>query len=521
MPPSSSTSSNSTSSTSTTTRVSYNDMLRRRFYFLVLATIFVLYHVNYSKNMVYNNNNYYKCNGQDQAIQPTTILRSSTTSDTTMTSNSKSSAKNKHNKYPTDDGNIVGILSELSSQNDGDDEFFQTLRDKIDYANNYERCERYGWKYTGPTQEELGPNRLPPILRKIYFGSLIANEPWELFEIVAAETYGIYEGIVFVESNRTQNLTPRNTTRLQHTSTFQKLFNTSNIQVRHYVNEDKRVKDLEREHAQRDDILKGWRDIGMKREDIGILGDADECQTRDFLRALQFCTEIDSLNYSKVSCLGKKMGIRGRGQVYESSPECITDKRSHWRPLIYIGHCIQYIGDTTKHIIPKYNGRNRVTGYGSNLNLTLTNGSIPIMTAKDFRTFVDGDYPEIKQIGYGVNTGYHFHNFFTSIESLRHKYYTYGHPQKSALNVTLEELANDLSVAAYCARNVPDPKGAKWKRVIGGYDVLPPFRPIYFHDPIYRKKRHEYLIQLMKQEDERIALEEKLASYANKDSADS
>ena len=42
-----------------------------------------------------------------------------------------------------------------------------------------------------------------------FYGSLIANEPWELFEITSAEAFGIYHAMAFIESNRTQSFMHR------------------------------------------------------------------------------------------------------------------------------------------------------------------------------------------------------------------------------------------------------------------------------------------------------------------------
>jgi len=45
----------------------------------------------------------------------------------------------------------------------------------------------------------------------------------------------------------------------------------------------------------------------------------------------------------------------------------------------------------------------------------------------------------------------------------------------------------------YCAKEVPDPLNATWKRVLGGFEELDPFTPIYFHDSEYRQRRHELI----------------------------
>ena len=127
----------------------------------------------------------------------------------------------KSKRYP--DGIEDGVLSRKPNS------FFRQYQTKVDSYDPSDRCRRYGFTYNGSR---------PLKKRRIFYGSLIADEPWETVEIVSTEARGVFAGAVFVESNRTQNLTPRPFRRLRHGRTLQKLFDSEQVQVRTYVNDD-------------------------------------------------------------------------------------------------------------------------------------------------------------------------------------------------------------------------------------------------------------------------------------------
>ena len=74
----------------------------------------------------------------------------------------------------------------------------QKVYDDMENQDNTERCSRYGWEYK--------PRDKP---RRIFFGSLIADDSLDTVMIHATETYGIYDTVVFVESTLTQTATVR------------------------------------------------------------------------------------------------------------------------------------------------------------------------------------------------------------------------------------------------------------------------------------------------------------------------
>jgi hypothetical protein len=107
--------------------------------------------------------------------------------------------------------------------------------------------------------------------------------------------------------------------------------------------------------------------MGMQPTDIGIIADADECFTRDFFRAVQYCEDIEPLDYKeKGQCRHDVTGIRSATFIYESSPERPTEKRIGDRPGLFPVHCIEGIGNSTLHLhAPRQpNSINRAHGWG-------------------------------------------------------------------------------------------------------------------------------------------------------------
>ena len=106
------------------------------------------------------------------------------------------STREQYNKYDV----AIGTLSTVPKDT------FALKWKEIDEDNNQKRCRRYGYTYDPSKQRN----------RRLFYGSLIANEPWELFEITSAEAFGIYNAMAFIESNRTQSFMHRPFQRLDH-----------------------------------------------------------------------------------------------------------------------------------------------------------------------------------------------------------------------------------------------------------------------------------------------------------------
>jgi Glycosyltransferase family 17 len=263
------------------------------------------------------------------------------------------------------DATRIGILS---NQNVA---FFRQLQQEIDDRDPAQRCREYGWQY----------NPSKHIHRRIFFGALIADETWELLDIISTETYGIFTGAVFVESNRTHIFTPRPFRHLHDTDPLQQMFHTT-VQIRTFTPQDEwdRSLDAHYEDAQRQEILHGWKELGMRPDDVGLLSDTDELFTRDFLRAVQTCDEVPYFTYnngnsdgtttetneSRVtghSCQLNRAKLQGTSQTFESSPECVTQDSWWYHPDMILGHCIDYIGDHP--LAPRAPGSmRRAAGFG-------------------------------------------------------------------------------------------------------------------------------------------------------------
>ena len=242
-------------------------------------------------------------------------------------------ARRQQQQQQSSSGDHIVVEPQIGILTVKEPSYFQAFQQEIDDMDEHERCKRYGFGY-----DEAKKRR-----RRIFYGAIIASEPWELYELVAAEAYGIYAGIVLVESNRTQNFSVRNVTKYQATVRYQErlqpiedavhqLFGLppptttttaknkqSQVQVRFWSNEDASLVDLEREKAQRDAILLGWQELGMTTNDVAILGDLDEVFTRDLLRAIQACATIPELDYLYHQCRPDRMGLRATTQIYEGT----------------------------------------------------------------------------------------------------------------------------------------------------------------------------------------------------------
>jgi hypothetical protein len=399
-----------------------------------------------------------------------------------------------------DDDHKVGILSNKPMS------YFRQLQAQVDNDDNQTRCQRYGGYYSAKNPQK----------RRIFYGGLIASEPWELLEIVATETYGLFTGMVFVESNRTQNFTPRPFMRGNHTETLQKLFGADLVTAVQHVNEkqykhlNRQDNHLAREHEQRDEIIKVWKDQGMKPDDIGLLVDMDETFTRDFFRAAQWCDGIDVFDYEKHHCQHAKAKLVSVTGTFETSPECITAGRIGFHPDMILGHCLEGIGDSNFHPTAPRAQQSflRLPGWGLDCNWTLedkiTDNRYPLWDMSDLRRTCGGHQLALDTAtspAYARYTAFHFHNFFSDLNATRFKMKTYGHPQPHAMIMPLEKLSNDLRMMYRCARDLPDDEKQKWKRVQGGFSHIKPFLPIYFQDDDYRQRRHAFVKDMVEQDE--------------------
>jgi hypothetical protein len=68
----------------------------------------------------------------------------------------------------------------------------------VDIHTEKERCDKYNLQYNNRTTR-----------RRIFWGSLVADDSWHVIGIAAMEAYGIFDTVALVESNTTQMLYPR------------------------------------------------------------------------------------------------------------------------------------------------------------------------------------------------------------------------------------------------------------------------------------------------------------------------
>jgi hypothetical protein len=360
-------------------------------------------------------------------------------------------------------------------------------------------------------------------------GSNIAMEPWEVLEIVGTEAYGLYSGIVLVESNRTQNFTPRRVRRQSHAPIIAQIFGipTSSVQVRLHVNEDRFSRDLIRENQQRMDIMSGWLELGMTRDDIGFLTDIDETFSRDMLLAMQTCHGIPALDYETHHCHHKHVRLTATTQVFEASPECIS-QRDWIRPSAMLGHCITGIADPDLHPpTPRKPGvHTQAYGYGGacayHVVDQITDNRYPSWGPADLRDgcaelfFLDNKNPQWSNYTHYI--AFHAHNFFAEFNTTRFKYETYAHAVDNVGYKKIFDLQEDLTLTYYCVMGKeygPEIK-INYYHIPGGFSSLKPFQPLYFYDDDYRQRRHEHVRQLALADDAMIdALRQAAAAAAN------
>eukprot|EP00559_Dactyliosolen_fragilissimus_P005581 CAMPEP_0184869862 /NCGR_PEP_ID=MMETSP0580-20130426/35606_1 /TAXON_ID=1118495 /ORGANISM="Dactyliosolen fragilissimus" /LENGTH=679 /DNA_ID=CAMNT_0027371637 /DNA_START=167 /DNA_END=2207 /DNA_ORIENTATION=- len=338
----------------------------------------------------------------------------------------------------------------------------------IDPTLERERCHRYNLTYDGRLKR-----------RRIFYGSLIADDSWENLATSALEHYGMLHSVVFVESNRTQSKFAREWrfgVESKNLHLLQKIFGfgDTKVNVEYFVNEDMRLELIQREHEQRALIVDRWKKNGMTMEDIGYIADIDETFTRDFLRAMQICQVEQFDNHG--NCKNPK--VRASSLVFEGGPQCLTQR--FWNhPDLVLGECIDKINPSTKHFLGQ---RRTWEGIAPNAPLHLGYTSIwhfrklppdtthyPLLKPSDFRNGPGTQYNLTQMnITYDYN-GYHFHNFFSSIETLRTKYGTFGHPNRIAHRMQLHQINRDMASFTRCALDQSqDDRESLYPLVTGG-----------------------------------------------------
>lgn len=365
-----------------------------------------------------------------------------------------------------------------------------------DYA-EIERCQRFGL--------EFNPER--KTRRRIFFGSLVADESWHSIVAHAVEAHGLYHSVSLVESNTTistGNVQPRQRNFTPNSLNLRVLQSgifgpRTKVTVDFYVDRPEVRTNLiwnGVELMQRELITDRWKANGMTADDIGIIGDVDETFSRDFLLAAQTC-DIPEFR-PNFDCHNPK--ISAKTLIFEASPECYWKNREWFHPDMMSGQCIDKIGDETLHkpAQREWNGiGNRMAGYGDR-NINYENmpdvTMYPLWKPEEFRMFHEGDVDYSNS--QGIN-GFHFHNFFSSMETMRHKYKTYGHPLGDDADKALFKIHPDTKLFARCVTGMmvdPNENGVSFDSIEGPTPVL------YRISKEYRKARHDELSEMVKKD---------------------
>jgi hypothetical protein len=394
-------------------------------------------------------------------------------------------------------------------------ELFQEEHAKIDTDNDEQRCKRYGYSYDAEAAKKP---------RRLFFGTMIADEFWDVFQAHAVEAYNVYHAVAMVESNTTHAATPR-AMRFQKGSpewrqlTEAKLFgDKTDLFIDYWLEDFQELRGMDRECTQRETIVDRWIKQGMTENDVGIMADVDEVFSRDFLRAAQVCV-IPQFAPGQTCERPKLVPLT---ISFESSPECI--KHNPWfHPDMVSGQCIEGVGDPTERVIPlrvfqrKYGARTEQYG-GKSLEGIREEvkkfGRWPLFNGADMRIapgdsgvpahWLDknGQFKDNKQEIWGV--AYHLHNFFDSLEVLRNKYRYYAHSDGMAFAKHLGRLDGDLDVVVRCVRKLPvqEGRGSDTRGVFsGGYIGTVGNKPIFFLNETYRRLRHELTSRLVMEDE--------------------
>ncbi len=189
-----------------------------------------------------------------------------------------------------------------------------------------------------------------------------------------------------------------------------------------------------------------------------------------------------------------------------------------------LGECVDQIGDTKLHPPTKRNNwgshGTRKNGYGHHEDYSKYEadpksiaGQYPLWLPSEIRIEIGGGSPASKKDEWKSPSAYHFHNFFMSVEEIRHKYLTYGHPDKKALTKPLRDLHadGDLLLAVTCA------EGNHTEKAEISFESIPgTSKPIYYLEEEARRKRHSLWQDIVRKDNEQAAKQNIKANSAPK-----
>jgi hypothetical protein len=397
----------------------------------------------------------------------------------------------------------VGILAETPWES------IVATHAKIDDFDNVQRCRRYGYTYTAALERK----------RRIFYGAILEDEPWELLEILASESYGTFEAMVFLEPSRDHYAQPRTSLRLAATAVLQQMFGIANIRVIPHVNDDTSITGDLRADTAREDIVKAWKDMGMTVDDVGYMSNIDDIFARDYIRAIQHC-ELPEMKYDLHHCLHNRVKVFANNQVYETSPECVSRTKKYEHPSMMIGACIEGIGsEENNRLAPRDDtGIYRKAGWNCDdraVEKDIKDQKYPLWTGADMRTLCGGRQGTLRATMHQQYTGFHFRNFYRSAKDMRLQHTT----EDQVYAQSLDDLGEDMRVTYRCIKETPDEQSAVVKRVPGGFSDLKPMTPIYFADANYRAAVHERAKAKILEDDKNVKAPVKKEDDKKKDDA--
>jgi len=275
----------------------------------------------------------------------------------------------------------------------------------------------------------------------------------------------------------------------------------------------------------------------MAQRDIGIMADLDEIVSRDFLNALQVC-DFPKLRYNpdeRPDCQTPKMALSAI--QFDGSPLCI--KKDEWfHPDVILGNCIVGVGDPSGRATPQreysppgstaktLGHRNDGWGlddYNKYPQDVIDNKRFPLWDGRDIRE-VSGSADDLtnfvkkSEMGHGktaaFGASFHLHNWFKDTKVLRHKFLTYGHSDRHAMEIPLSNYTDgDVNMMVRCARGLGNQIKVQEKGDPNRYEYyednhlmpqdkeqifsLGGNRPIYFKNWTYVKERHAHVQQMI------------------------
>lgn len=325
-------------------------------------------------------------------------------------------------------------------------------------------CAQYNWK-------PLGRQERP---RRLFLGALVANEERLIFELLAAETLDLVSAFAFVEANMTldNKANPREL-RFCRGSTedgqwLRGLFagKGASVSIAAYTDMTHAKRD-ELEYIIRETIASAWVEQGMTHNDVGVLVDADESFSHQFMQAMKRC-DVPGFRLKQPNpCRNPK--IVSNTLIMEGYFDCVWNGEHNrgFHPDAVIGQCLEALnpGVDNSKVRREWNwhvsggvDRPEQDGLWNMADLKFREGASPLGQDK---IVTGGEWP----------TAFHFHNFWGAdsrgTKALQFKYAAYGHSLGDTEGMGLEDIASvfkDVAFMINCFKGIHnDARSTKYR----------------------------------------------------------